>query len=278
MKRPLIHTPLILLLLMCCTATVAQRDKAELKRLKAELDSCRTALVAQQQQDSALIDSLRNELQALSAFRDEFVKDKLLKSSPDLTLPCSQADDASLASFLHRLNPFRSDSLVDSTAISVERYRQLCQEYNQQTAPLNSPYDKSLAKGAFDRLLTMEKQEDISTAQAIEFHHTAVVLSKYMHCVRIIQDIIKTIDQQLEPYLSSTSADTQTFCIELVNNIVNKIKTNEQADNPRYKYIDEIPYLAQRYNAYLNCMTSTPLNMPAEVQAAKNDLLNIKID
>lgn len=271
------------LCLSFCLPALADKDKdkvakAELERLRIELDSCKRVSGEQRLRDSLLIDSLTLELQQLTAFRTEFVKDKLLKSAPDMTVACSTMDTISLKAYMQHLQPFSADELVAAQIEKTEAAIALCSEYHSLRDPLSKPLVYADAERCYKRLLAMREEPSMSDAQKNEFYATARVLSKYPFCIKIVQGIVDEAEKKLKNYASSTSPEVKTFCIDMVKSIVDKAKANDPADNPRYKYISDIPYLANRYNTYLVNMLSNPLNISEETQRAIYEIKQLKTE
>ena len=275
---------LISLLCLCFFyPALADKDKdkvakAELERLRYELDSCMKAHAEQRLRDSLQIDSLTRELQEMSAFRSEFVKDRLLKAAPDLTVACSAMDTASLQAYVQLLSPYTVDELVATQMKKTSAAINLCREYHSLCAPLSRPFVYADAERSYKQLLKMREEPSMSDAQKDEFYATARVLSKYPFCVQIVQGIIDDVEKKLKSYATSTNPDVKKFCIEIVNSVVDKAKAKDPADSPRYKYIADIPYLAERYDIYLTNMRSNPLNISEETQRAINEIKQLKTE
>ena len=121
------------------SATILADDKKKSEdtpvdtQMKHQLDSLTDAnakLQSMLNADSIAIDSLKQandslqkELDAMVVFRQEFIKDRLLGQSPDLTLPFSQVPTTEIDSYLNKLKPYEGIEEIDKKIEEVNHFK-----------------------------------------------------------------------------------------------------------------------------------------------------------
>ena len=266
----------VVLCCLCSLAVTADNDKAELRRLRQQVDELQARLSASDRQrtaDSLAIDSLTLALQRLQAFRDEFVRQQLVGQCPDLRQPFSAISPDSLQRYANRLHRFEGDPEADhllSRVALFSCYQQLADTLRQ---PLSVPFDREAVVAASHRITQQLKPLvgiELTEAQYAEFDTIDIYLTRYYQGVLDFQKLIADVDAQTKSYKGSNDPDNRDFCQAKYQRIV----TERQADIERR--ISHIPYLAERFAVYDAAMQDNPLQLSDEALRAIDEIKDLK--
>ena len=128
----------LLLILTCLLiGTAAWADKKE--KVNADsltIDSLRHANDSLRQAN----DSLQRELNELSQFKAEFIKNRLLGQSPDLEQPFSKVSTEEIDAYIAKLSQYKGNQEIDDYLARVENYKKYQELYQQYSLLLQMPF------------------------------------------------------------------------------------------------------------------------------------------
>lgn len=246
------------------TADKATADSLTIDSLRHANDSLRQT-----------VDSLQRELSDLSQFRAEFIKDRLLRQSPDLGKPFSQSDAAEIDAYILRLTPFTGNEEIDQQLARVERYKQYLTLYRTYALLLQMPFAR---QGITDATTDITKNlkplvgSNLTEAQFNDFDTLAIYMSRYYPGAKDFQALIHDVDAKLKNYKGNTDEASRDFCRVLVQKVLAQYEETVQ------KRIMPIPYLRQRYDVYTASLRDNPLRLTKEAEQAVSDINNLKLD
>ncbi|MBR1449348.1 MAG: hypothetical protein IJ588_11470 [Prevotella sp.] len=221
------------------------------------------------------VDSLQRELSDLSQFRTEFIKDRLLRQSPDLQKPFSQSDAAEIDAYILRLTPFKGNQEIDEQLARVETYKQYLTLYHHYSRLLQMPFAR---QGITDATTDITKNlkgkagSELTEAQFNDFDTLAIYMSRYYPGAKDFQALIRDVDAKLKNYKGNTDEASRDFCRELVQKVLAQYEETVQ------KRIMNIPYLRQRYDVYTASLLANPLSLTKDAGDAVSDINNLKLD
>lgn len=262
---------LILTCLLIGTAAWADK-KGKANADSLTIDSLRQANASLRQAN----DSLQRELNALSQFRAEFIKTRLLGESPDLEKPFSKDSTAEIDAYIEKLSQYKGNQEIDDYLVRVETYKKYQELYNHYSQLLRMPFVRDDIGRVFNDItknLKSKAGNELTEAQYEQFDQLAVLMSRYYPGAKDFQELIKTMDAKLKNYKANPDDKaTIEYCRPLVNTVL------KQYDSTIKDRITRIEYLRERYETYKAALDENPLKLNAEAQKAVDEINDLKLD
>ncbi len=264
----------ILLILTCLLiGTAAWADKKE--KVNADsltIDSLRHANDSLRQAN----DSLQRELNDLSQFKAEFIKNRLLGQSPDLEQPFSKVSTEEIDAYIAKLSQYEGNQEIDDYLARVETYKKYQELYQQYSLLLQMPFVRDDIGRVFNDItknIQGKVGSELNEAQYEQFDQLAARLSRYYTGAKDFQAIIKAIDAKLKNYKANPEdRATIEYCKPLVKTVL------EQYESTINERIKNIGYLRERYDIYKAALDENPLKLNAAAQKAVEEINNLKLD
>ena len=227
------------------------------------------------------IDSLRQDLNALHAFKQEYVKTKIIESERCLALSFREMDCDSLRNIIELFEKLDEDDAIKELKYKYERKLKQKHRYDSWSNLLGSDLvSHDDIKQMIDSVRQEIDKNNYSNLQQTEMDSVLFAMEHYEDAIRSFKFVIKDITGILEDYRFEINSQPQDVAnSEIGAEICRDAIENYFSTNDFKKCEEEIvcvPHLKKQFYEYKRAVLQNPLEH--EKLEIEEKILNYKID
>lgn len=227
------------------------------------------------------IDSLRQDLNALHAFKQEYVKTKIIESERCLALSFREMDCDSLRNIIELFEKLDEDDAIKELKYKYERKLKQKHRYDSWSNLLGSDLvSHDDIKQMIDSVRQEIDKNNYSNLQQTEMDSVLFAMEHYEDAIRSFKFVIEDITYSLNDYIDVIHREPENeagkeflkeYCREDIKRyfLTNSFKTYE-------KEVFCVPYLKDQFYEYKRAVLQNPLEH--EKLEIEEKILNYKID